>query len=118
MQMQKSGAELKTIISRVNKARKEFAELKEAYAKELEAGSPEAAKLRASLEESAKGIDPKLLERYNRIKRNKKDPVAFVLDGKCAGCNMQLPSGDLISFAHSDRIFECENCGRLLFIKQ
>lgn len=113
----KSDSDLKSIVNKVAKARKEFADLKEEYAKELEAGSPEAAKLKKAVEEAAKTVNPKVLERYNKIKKNKKDPVALVIDGKCGGCNMQLPSGDLISYARSDKIFECENCGRILYIR-
>ena len=117
-QVEKSDNDLKAIINKVTKAKKEFADLKEEYAKELEAGSPELDRLKKVLEESANSINPKLMERYKKVKKNKKDPIALIIDGKCAGCNMQLPSGDLISYAHSDKIFECENCGRILYIKQ
>jgi predicted nucleic acid-binding Zn-ribbon protein len=116
-QVEKSDNDFKTIVNKVNKAKKEFADLKEEYAKELEAGSPELDRLKKALEESSKVINAKLMERYKKIKKNKKDPVALVLDGRCSGCNMQLPSGDLISYAHSDKIFECENCGRILYIR-
>lgn len=116
-QVEKSDNDLKMIINKVTKAKKEFADLKEEHAKELEAGSPELDRLRKALEENSKNINPKLMERYNKVKKNKKDPIALVIDGKCAGCNMQLPSGDLISYARSDKIFECENCGRILYIR-
>ena len=115
---EKSDNELKNIINKVTKAKKEFADLKEDYAKEQEAGSPELDRLKNSLEETAKSVNPKFMERYKKVKKNKKDPVALVIDGKCSGCKMQLPSGDLISYAHSDKIMECENCGRILYIKQ
>jgi len=115
---EKSDNELKNIINKVTKAKKEFADLKEEYAKELEAGSPEIDRLKKALEATAKTINPKIMERYLKVKKNKKDPVALVIDGKCSGCKMQLPSGDLISYSRSDKIFECENCGRLLYIKQ
>jgi len=117
-QAEKSDNDLKSIINKVSKAKKEFADLKEEYAKEQEAGSPELDRLKKELEEKAKEINPRLMERYKKVKKNKKDPVALVIDGKCSGCNMHLPSGDLISYAHSDKIFECENCGRILFIRQ
>lgn len=117
-QAEKCDNELKNIINKVSKAKKEFTDLKEEYAKEQEAGSPEMDRLRNALEEAAKNVNQKLMERYQKVKKNKKDPVAVVIDGKCSGCKMQLPSGDLISYAHSDKIFECENCGRILYIKQ
>ena len=115
---EKSENDFKVIVNKVNKAKKEFADLREEYAKEQEAGSPELERLRAIVSEAAKQLPPKLLEKYNKVKKNKKDPVALVVDGRCSGCKMQLPSGDLISYAHSDKIFECENCGRILYINQ
>ncbi len=108
---------LKQILPRVSKAQKEFAELKKLHAEELRAGAKELDKLKKAAAQAAEKVDKKLLEKYNRIKQNKDMPVTMLKDGRCMGCNMELPSRDLANIKKSGAIIECENCGRILYLK-
>ncbi|MEZ4357296.1 MAG: C4-type zinc ribbon domain-containing protein [Eubacteriales bacterium] len=115
---EKADEELKNILPQMSKVKKEFNELKLIYLKEMEDGSPEITELKKKADKVAKGIDASIMKKYNLIKRTVKDPVAFIIEGnKCSGCNMQLPSGNLGSMKNSSKIFECDNCGRILIVK-
>jgi predicted nucleic acid-binding Zn-ribbon protein len=114
---EESAARLKTILTHVSQAQKEFTELKKQHEDELRAGSEELDRLRKAAEMAASKVDSTLLARYNRIKQNRSMPVSLLMDGRCMGCNMELPSRDLAKLKKSDAIVECENCGRILYLK-
>jgi predicted nucleic acid-binding Zn-ribbon protein len=109
-------ARLKEILVTVSKAQKDFAALKKQHEDELRAGSDTLEKLRKTAELAASKVEPALLERYNRIKQNTPAPVTMLKDGRCMGCNMELPSRDLAKLKKDGVIVECENCGRILYL--
>lgn len=109
-------ARLKEILVNVSKAQKDFAALKKQHEDELRAGSDTLEKLRKASELAASKVEPALLERYNRIKQNRPQPVTMLKDGRCMGCNMELPSRDLAKLKKDGVIVECENCGRILYL--
>lgn len=113
---EESAARLKTILTHVSQAQKEFAELKTQHEEELRAGAEELDRLRKAAESAASKVEPALLARYNRIKQNRSMPVSLLKDGRCMGCNMELPSRDLAKLKKTDAIVECENCGRILYL--
>ena len=113
---EETSARLKTILSHVSQAQKDFAELKIQHEEELRAGADELEKLKKTAEAAAAKVDPALIERYNRIKQNRAMPVSMLKDGRCMGCNMELPSRDLAKLKKTDAIVECENCGRILYL--
>lgn len=115
---QETAARLKEILPRVSKAQQDFALLKKQHEDELRAGAAELDKLKKALETAAAKVDPALIERYNSIKQNRAMPVSQLKDGRCMGCNMELPSRDLAKLKKSGAIVECENCGRILFLIQ
>ena len=112
--IEKSNAEIKKIVQNMQRAKKQFDALKEQYDTETKANAPEITKRKGEVVALAKQVDADLLARYNRIKRNRRDPVAQVIDGKCSGCNMALPSG---AVPVAGKVLECENCGRLLVFR-
>jgi predicted nucleic acid-binding Zn-ribbon protein len=111
-----TAARLKTILTHVSQAQKDFAALKKQHEEELRAGAEELDKLRKAAELAASKVEPALLERYSRVKQNRSMPVSMLKDGRCMGCNMELPSRDLAKLKKSDAIVECENCGRILYL--
>lgn len=113
---EETGARLKEILVSASKAQREFAELKKQHEDELRAGSATLEKLRKAAEMAASKVEPALLERYNRIKQNRPQPVTMLKDGRCMGCNMELPSRDLAKLKKDGVIVECENCGRILYL--
>ena len=108
---------LKDILSHVSKVQKDFALLKKRHEEELHAGAGELDKLKKATDSAAKKVDADLLTRYKRIKQNKAMPVAMLSDGRCMGCNMDLPSSALAKIKKTGAIVECENCGRILYLK-
>lgn len=68
------------------------------------------------LETLSKSIDKNLMAKYKQ-KRNEKTKV-FVpeISGKCGGCRMEI-SVSKQSKLKADGMIECENCGRIIYIK-
>lgn len=108
---------LKAMLVQVSKAQKDFNALKAKHEEELHEGAGELDKLRKAVEEAASKVDPALLQKYKRIKQNRPMPVSMLKDGRCMGCNMELPSRDLANIKKADKIVECENCGRILYLQ-
>lgn len=64
----------------------------------------------------AMNIDGRMLERYERILESKGDQVLVPLvNDLCTGCYKKLPPQQAIEIRRSDRFFECEGCGRILY---
>lgn len=63
-------------------------------------------------------VDKNLLERYFKIKNNKGNAVAEVVDRKCSGCNMMLSTFMFDRLKNYDEIVFCESCGRILYLKR
>lgn len=107
---------LKDILTHVSKVQKDFALLKKKHEEELHAGADKLEELKKAAEKAASKVDAKLLDDYKRIKQNKAMPVSLLKDGRCMGCNMELPSRDLANIKKSGAVVECENCGRILYL--
>lgn len=72
----------------------------------------------AKLKELEAKVDPELMAKYRKARQFFTQPVVPVVNSKCGGCNMSLPTLMLNRLQAPDRVAECENCGRLLYIKQ
>jgi predicted nucleic acid-binding Zn-ribbon protein len=59
-------------------------------------------------------ISPELLDKYHKIRRFKRDPVALVSDGKCNGCMMEVSVMIALEVERHQSLIYCENCGRIL----
>ena len=68
------------------------------------------------MEPLKKDIDPKLMERYLRVRNNKKMPVLvpYTASGGCGGCMMELSESEKGKLS-ANGICECPNCGRLVY---
>ncbi|MDL2236156.1 C4-type zinc ribbon domain-containing protein [Christensenellaceae bacterium OttesenSCG-928-L17] len=99
-------------------AKKEYDQLRVVCQEELDNSAPQRAQAQQAAEELAKSVDPALMEKYKRVKRNHAMPVAKVENNQCGGCNMSLPTVVVKRVASSTSIVECENCGRILYMEQ
>lgn len=74
--------------------------------------------LRGTREAKAAEIDPDLLRRYERL-RPRKDGVAVaaVIGGVCEGCHVAIPEGRAAEILEGQRLFTCEECGRILYVQ-
>ena len=63
----------------------------------------------------SKRIDEQTLRRYDRILSSKGDSaLASVSGGVCSGCRIKLPPQMVIEVKRSDKLIECQSCGRIL----
>jgi predicted nucleic acid-binding Zn-ribbon protein len=106
---------LQDMRGKISKARKDFTKFKEEHNKELEASAPELGRLQAAVKAAEKDVEPALLKRYIEIRKNKSAPLALIENDQCGGCNMTLPSLMISQVQSGNEIFECENCGRILY---
>ena len=60
-------------------------------------------------------IDPKAVEFYDELKKQKGTAMAKVEQGICRGCRISLPTTDL-QRARSGSLVQCSSCGRILFL--
>ena len=108
---------LQKIAHNVPTYKAEFEQLKEKYDAELVEVNKKTAPLKDELKELSNNIDKDILKKYKTVKKSHALAVVM-LDGKrCMGCNMELSSGMVKQVTTSDTLLECENCGRLLYIK-
>jgi predicted nucleic acid-binding Zn-ribbon protein len=116
--IEKIEGNIRVMATKVLKARGEYAEYKETYDQEKKDASGDLNRLKLEAEEIAKGIDAALLKRYDNLKKSKADPMALIVENKCGGCNMELPSLVLHRLKSGEETIECENCGRILYYKE
>lgn len=104
-----------SIRTEAARLRSEFEHLKAQYDKEMPAKKAAQEAQRAAANKKAEGIDPTLMEHYQRIKKHITPPMSRLINGQCSGCNTSLPSAVLHRVRNvSDEIVECESCGRMI----
>jgi len=60
-------------------------------------------------------IDPRAVEFYHELKKQKRPAVAKVEQGICLGCRISLAITELQQ-ARSGNLVQCSSCGRILFL--
>lgn len=74
-------------------------------------------KIKQKLAEIAKDIPEEYLNKYKEKRQDPKFPIVYEVTGKhCAACGTELSQLEL-SRLKNEKIMECENCRRLIFIK-
>ena len=96
--------------------REEYTRLKTEYDRKFQPQKQKLDELRARVEREASHVDPQLLRRYREIAKHCFPPMARLNGDKCVGCNMSLPSGVMRDLRAGDRLVECDNCGRIIYI--
>ncbi|MBQ2770988.1 MAG: hypothetical protein IJF41_07090 [Clostridia bacterium] len=100
------------------KAKKEYDQLRAVCEQEKEAAAGEIKALTEELEKLGKDVEPALLARYQKARLHNTNAIAKVVQNKCGGCNMSLPTFVLKKLSGENAIVECENCGRILYIEE
>ena len=72
----------------------------------------------AEKEKIAAQMDEKILKKYTQLKKVKGNAVAEVIDSKCGGCNVLLPTITIDRLRFENEIVHCENCDRILYYKR
>jgi len=72
--------------------------------------------LREERSRLAAGIDPDLLDQYDRLFQSKGDTaVASVQHGVCGGCHMKVSANTAFVVRTAAAIIRCDHCGRILY---
>lgn len=104
----------KEISVKFAKVKSEYDQQKVAYEDEYKEQMKALEEKRRVAQEKSKGIDEKLMERYQIIKKHSTPPVVKLTNGQCGGCYMSLPSVTLRNLKSGAKIIECESCGRMI----
>jgi len=97
------------------KVKVEFDAMKVSYDQELQEQKKLLDAQREVAKQKAEGIDPKLMEEYNTIKKRITPPMSRLVHDQCGGCNTALPSAALHKLKNGETL-ECETCGRLIIL--
>ena len=104
----------KEIVIKFSKVKAEYDQQKVDYEAEYKEQMKALEEKRRIAQEKSKGIDAKLMERYQIIKKHSTPPVVKLTNGQCGGCYMSLPSVTLRNLKAGSGIIECESCGRMI----
>ncbi len=104
----------KEIVMRFAKVKSEYDRQKLAYEDEYKEQMKALDEKRKTAQDKGKGIDEKLMERYQVIKKHSTPPVVKLTNGQCGGCYMSLPSVTLRNLKAGSEVIECESCGRMI----
>ena len=78
-----------------------------------------AEKIRAEKAEESKGIDGNTLDLYEKIRKSKHGlAVVSVNEDSCGGCHISIPAGKLNEIIVDKELVRCENCNRILYVKE
>lgn len=106
----------KEIRVRAAKTKAEYDQLKKVYDVEFKADSQKLKALRDKTEQASRSVEAKLLERYRAIKQHSTPPMALLVGDQCGGCHMTLPSVMLRDIQSGEKMVECDNCGRIIYV--
>jgi predicted nucleic acid-binding Zn-ribbon protein len=109
--------EMKKMAANLPRARQDYTKIKAIYDKELETVQAKTEPLKGKLEEMEGQLPPELLGKYKSARQHAANPVVPLENGRCSGCHMELASAGLTHLKNQG-IAECENCGRLVYVKE
>lgn len=89
-----------------------------AYNDLVESKQEEVNKLKEELQVLTKKVDKKMLEKYKKMREDKKFPVFVpLLNNSCGGCSMELATSQLNKLEQAG-MMECENCRRIIYVNK
>ena len=109
--------EMKKMAANLPKARQDYNRLKAVYDKDLAAVTEKTDPLKKELAAIQADLPETLLARYAEARRHANNPLVPLDGNRCSGCHMELASAGLTKLKNQGLV-ECENCGRLIFIKE
>ena len=105
-------------IKTFNSCKEQYAKNKSAYEQDLKAVESQKSEITKKLETLSKGIEPRILEAYQKRRKENIFPVVVPLNNNsCGGCHIELPYAN-ISKLQDEGILTCEHCHRLIYLKK
>lgn len=108
--------ELDSIRRYLAKVKRNYNAIKSEYDQEVRVINQGYREAKQKRDELKKQIDKELLNKYQTLKSNYQMPVAIINGTCCDGCNMQLASLVVQNVKAREKVVECENCGRILYM--
>ena len=103
------------IRSKVPSAKAEYKKCREMFEQRKKDSEPQVSALKQQLAELEKGIDPKMLAEYQKLRGQNIYPVFVPLSGNnCGGCRMDLSIGE-VGKIEAQGYVVCENCHRIIY---
>ncbi len=116
--MQAVYKEYASVRANIKTAQTQYAENGKIYNDLKASKQDERNKIEGELKELEKAVEPSLMERYKAKRANKIFPIIYEANGDfCGACNMELPKSTLSRLKNGE-VIECDNCGRLLYLKK
>ena len=113
--------ELENIKKTFIQKRKEMIKQKAEYddkrlkiSREIDKIKKELTQISNEKQELERSISPELLNKYYKIKRLKREPIASMENGTCNGCMMKVSVMVAHEVKRHEELIYCENCGRIL----
>lgn len=107
----------KDILNRAAKTKAEYDAVKVEYDKEFADDSRKLKELRARADAEEKKMEAADLAKYKTIKQHVTPPMALMVNDQCSGCYMSLPLGTRAQVKNMASMVTCDNCGRILWVK-
>lgn len=63
-------------------------------------------------------IEENILHLYIKLRKEKGNALAEVIEDRCSGCNMLLPTITIDKLKNMSALVYCENCGRILYLRK
>ncbi|MCF6466547.1 zinc ribbon domain-containing protein [Clostridium sp. Cult2] len=100
-----------------NALRKEYREVIKNHKSTIENLKIKKIDEKKKIEEISSKIDGNLLKKYKELAKTRGIAVVEVIDYRCSGCNMVLPAITIDKLKNNNTILYCENCDRMLYLK-
>lgn len=114
-----------TLVSRIDsnkkvqeELRKEFDELKSMFKENGEKYEKELESMELARKSILKEVDSDLYNKYNDIASKKSNPISIVKNAVCTECGYKMNSSLLDNLMKQKEVYECEYCGRILYLAQ
>lgn len=107
---------LETQKKEAEEAKKELEELEHDYELIATNQNEELNEIKEARSKILKYIDLQILDMYNKIRVMHKDAIVKVKRNSCTGCYSNIPPQRIVEIRNNlDKIYTCENCGRILY---
>jgi len=93
----------------------EYIELIEKYKFIVEDLKTKAQEERREKDKISRQIQEDILVMYAKLKNTRGNALAEIIDNRCSGCNVLLPTIVIDKLKDTDTLIYCENCGRILY---
>lgn len=114
-QVELATASVATIKSELKRLETEWQNQQQQLSQEIDKLKSKLSNLKEEQQLLSAEINPRTLELYHALKKQKKIAVVKVEQGICIGCRISLPTTDL-QRARSGSLAQCSSCGRILLL--